>query len=241
MKAWTRANANGSDIVCPFCYVGKHALAQALQGFEHADEVQVLGHSFELDPTADNTPQRPLDKLLAAKYGISRAQAADQCDDLAATAAGLGLTFNWREAQYSGTRDAHRLLTLAQTVGKRDEAEERFMRAYFTEGQCPGDHDVLRRLCAEVGLDAERVDEVLFSDEFTDEVRDSERRAAHRGARGVPFFLIDDQYTFSGALPVPAMRNALQRAWALTHEQLTTIDVGVGGDVCATDGCSPQG
>ena len=217
IEVWT-------DIVCPFCYIGKHALAQALQDFEHADEVQVLGHGYELDPSADNTPQLPLDQLIAAKYGISRQQAGEQCDDVAATAAELGLTFNWREAKHSGTRDAHRLLALAATMGKRAEAEERFMRAYFTEGLCPGDQEVLRQLSAEVGLDSERVDEVLFSDEFTDDVLVSDHRAAHLGARGVPFFLIDGQYTFSGALPVPAMRNALERAWALRHDQLSTTE-----------------
>ena len=87
-----------------------------------------------------------------------------------------------------------------------------------------GDQEVLRQLSAEVGLDAERVDEVLFSDEFTDDVLVSDHRAAHLGARGVPFFLIDGQYTFSGALPVPAMRNALERAWALRHDQLSTTE-----------------
>lgn len=206
-----------SDIVCPFCYVGKAAMAQALQGFEHADEVTVVGRSFELDPTADGSSQGPIDEMLARKYGMSRQDAAAQNDRIASLAAQYGLEFNWRIMQTSGTRDAHRLLALADTLGKRQDAEDRFMRAYFVEGRCVGDHETLRELSAEVGLPSDRVDAVLASDEFGDVVTAQERAAQGMGVNGVPFFLMDEQYAFSGAQPVSVMSQVLDQVWQETH------------------------
>ena len=130
-----------SDIVCPFCYLGKRRLEQALATFEHRDAVEVTWHSFELDRGAPAVSDGPLVDLVATKYGIGAAQAAEQHRSIAAAAAELGLEFNWEQARYGNTFDAHRVVHLAADHGLADVAHDRLMRAYFTDGLAVGGPD----------------------------------------------------------------------------------------------------
>ena len=226
-----------SDIVCPFCYIGKRHLEQARAGFEHADDVEIAWHSYELDPTASARWDAPVAEAVAAKYGISVEQAEATQEQIAATAAAAGLEFNWRQARPGNTFDAHRLVQLAAASGLAAAAHERFMRAYFTEGVAVGDPAALRELAIEVGLDADAVDELLASDAFTNEVRQDEALAAEIGIRGVPFFVLDEKYAVSGAQPVEVFSSALRKAWDESHPRRTLIDVGEPGEACGPDGC----
>ncbi|WP_312295738.1 DsbA family oxidoreductase, partial [Dermacoccus nishinomiyaensis] len=146
-----------SDIVCPFCYIGKRHLELALDGFEHADDVEIAWHSFELDPTIEAVPDTTLVEKIAAKYGMTPEQSERSQEDIAARAAEVGLEFNWREAKFGNTFDAHRLVHLAAQHGRATEAHERLMRAYFTEGVAVGDTTELQRLGEEIGLPADDV------------------------------------------------------------------------------------
>ena len=207
-----------SDVVCPWCYIGKRRFESALQGFPHRDEVEVAWRSFQLDPSAP--PQSPgnLADRLARKYGVSREQAEAMNARVVAQAAGEGLEYRLDIACPGNTFDAHRLLHLADQSGLRAAAKERFLAAYFTEGKAIGDRETLVELAGEVGVDRNRAKEVLASDEFTDSVRRDEREAAELGISGVPFFVIDRRYGISGAQPSELIQQALDQAWAKSQE-----------------------
>ena len=170
-----------SDVVCPWCYVGKRRFEQALAGFPHRDEVEVVWRSFELDPSAP--PERTGDYAghLAGKYGVPLAQAQQMLDTMTATAAQEGLEFSFATARPGSTFDAHRLLHLAADRGVQGAVKERLLRATFTEGEPIGDHDALVRLVAEAGLDADEAREVLASDRYAAEVRGDEQQARAYG------------------------------------------------------------
>ncbi|GAA3691884.1 protein disulfide isomerase FrnE [Terrabacter ginsenosidimutans] len=227
-----------SDIVCPFCYLGKRRLEAALAQFGHADEVEVQWHSFELDRGASPVANVPLVDLVAAKYGTTREQAVAQHRSMAAAAAELGLTFNWEQARYGNTFDAHRVVHLAAEQGLADAAHERLMRAYFTDGLAVGDRDVLVRLAGEIGLDEGVVRDMLESDDYGNHVRSDEATAKMLGIESVPFFVLDRKYGVSGAQPVEVFAQALETAWEHRHEVPEPVAAGGGcGGGCGAGGC----
>jgi predicted DsbA family dithiol-disulfide isomerase len=204
-----------SDIACPWCAIGKKRLETALRQFEHAGEVQVVWHSFELDqtPTADRPHFASITELLAKKYGMSLAQAQAANDRVVAQAAAEGMAWDMQKVKPSATFDAHRLLQLAGQRGKQAQLMDRLMAAYFAEGQFLSDPAVLQKLAAEAGLDAPEVEAVLASERFAAEVRADEQIAAKNGITGVPFFVLGGRYAVSGAQPAAAMLQALTQAW----------------------------
>jgi len=227
-----------SDIVCPFCYIGKRHLEAALEAFPHRDAVQVVWHSFELDPGAAAVAEQPTTAMLAGKYGMSIEQARESQQQMTAKAAEVGLEFHLEEARSGNTFDAHRLVHLAAGQGLADAAHERLMLAYFTERESIGDHATLARLAADIGLDADRVSEVLAGQEFADAVRRDEQQAAAYGARGVPFFVLADAVGVSGAQPVEVFTQALEQAWAAAHPLPMVQGGGAGDASCDGDTCA---
>jgi predicted DsbA family dithiol-disulfide isomerase len=203
-----------SDIVCPWCYLGKHRFEQALAGFGHRDEVEVVYRSFELDPSAPADATTPTIELLASKYGMTPQQAESAQRQMEQRAAADGLTFRMAGLRSGNTRDAHRLVQLARANGRQPELVERLHRAYFTEQESIFDHESLARLAAEAGLDPAEVEKVLATDQYGDEVTEDEVTASSLGATGVPFFVIDRKYGISGAQPAETIARALEHAWA---------------------------
>jgi predicted DsbA family dithiol-disulfide isomerase len=203
-----------SDIVCPWCYLGKRHFEQALEEFGHRDDVDVVYRSFELDPSAPAGDTTPTVDHLASKYGMTPQQAEDAQRQMEQRAAEEGLTFRLEGLQRGNTRDAHRLVHLARERGRQAELVERLHRAYFTEQDSVFDHAALARLAAEVGLDPAEVAKVLDSDEYSAEVTADETVANELGATGVPFFVIDRRYGISGAQPATTITKALAQAWA---------------------------
>jgi predicted DsbA family dithiol-disulfide isomerase len=160
-----------SDVVCPFCYIGKRQFEIALDQFEHKDKVEVTWHSFQLDP---NTPKPSVGntyEMLSKKYGLTLEKAKEMSQGVVDMAALVGLHYDMDSTKPSNTFDAHRLIHLADKTGLADKAEERFFAAYFTEGQDISDESTLKKLSAEIGLNSSEVDAVLASDEFADAVR----------------------------------------------------------------------
>ena len=203
-----------SDVVCPWCYIGKRRLEAALAGWDHEGEVEVEYRSFELNPSAPPSEGRPLDQRLADKYGVSLEQAQAMNSRVTDAAAAEGLYYRLDIAQPANTFDAHRIIHLAASMGLRTEMKERLMAAYFSEGRAIGDRETLVDLAAEVGLDRERATAMMASDEFAGAVRAEEREASELGISGVPFFVIDRRYGVSGAQPSQLLRQALDRAWS---------------------------
>jgi predicted DsbA family dithiol-disulfide isomerase len=202
-----------SDVVCPWCYLGKRRFEQALSEFEHGADVEVVYRSFELDPAAPAGVTTPTLARLADKYGMSPAEASQAQREMEERAAGDGLTFRMAGLRSGNTRDAHRLIQLAKDRGRQAEMVERLHRAYFTEEDSVFDHDALTRLAVEVGLDKDEVSRVLAGDAYNDHVDTDEAMASAIGATGVPLFVIDRKYGISGAQPAGTITSVLEQAW----------------------------
>ncbi len=218
-----------SDVVCPWCYVGKRRLEKALGKL--GQKAEIRWHSFELDPSAPPLRTGDYAGHLAKKYGRSLAQAQQMLQQMTATAAAEGLSFDFGRAKGGNTFDAHRLLHLGAELGKQNELEERLFKATFTDGEPIGDRDALARLAAEVGIDEERARATLLSDEFADAVRADEANASELGITGVPFFVFGQKYAVSGAQPPDVLAQIIERTLAEQKPEL----------LATTDVCEPGG
>ena len=223
-----------SDVVCPWCYIGKRRFEAALAEFEHADDVEVLWRSFELDPNAPDSREitESQAELLAKKMGRPLEQVRAMQAQVTSVAASVGLQYRLDQTRPGNTFDAHRLLHLALEQDLQDPLKERFDAATFTEGLSVSDPDELARLAVEVGLDEARVREVLDSDEFAEAVRADESQARAYGISGVPFFVIDGRYGVSGAQEPDAILGVLRQAW----QERNPIEVVAGGAAPACEG-----
>jgi predicted DsbA family dithiol-disulfide isomerase len=201
-----------SDIVCPWCYIGQSRFSRALAGFEHRDEVDVIYRSFQLDPSIPPGQATPILDVLAARYGLTAAQAREAEAGVAATAAAEGLEFTADRAM-GNTFDAHRVIHLAREHGLQAPVLRRLYHAYFAEGRPvfePGD---LVGLAAEAGLDPGGAREALEDGCYSDAVRADEDRARGLGITGVPFCVLGGRFAVSGAQPAETFAQALRQAW----------------------------
>ncbi|MDI2585987.1 DsbA family oxidoreductase [Psychrobacillus sp. NEAU-3TGS] len=200
-----------SDFVCPFCYIGKRRLEEALQqaGFESQAEVEFK--SFELDPTSPKTSDKSMVEVLAEKYGQSVEAAKQMTAGVAEQAKTVGLNYNFDDMKPANTLDAHRLVKWASEQGKAKEANELLLHAYFIEAKEIGKHEVLLDLIESLGLPREEAEKVLNSDDYLTEVRLDIARAGQIGVRGVPFFVLNDKYAISGAQPLESFIGALNK------------------------------
>lgn len=242
-----------SDVVCPWCYIGKRRFEEALSRFAHRDEVEVQWRAFELDPSAPARRPGPDVERLAQKYEMTIDQAQAAQDRVARLADDEGLTFDFSISKSGNSLDAHRLIHLALERGgprAQDAMKERLFRAYFTEGEAIGDPEVLVRLASEVGRDGaeggdheallgeDEVRALLDGDSHLEAVRADEREAQGFGITGVPFFVIDRTYGVSGAQPADALLEVLETAWAESHPQTVLTPAGrADADACEDDSC----
>jgi predicted DsbA family dithiol-disulfide isomerase len=229
-----------SDVVCPWCYIGKRQFERAVASFSHPDEITVTYRSFELDPGAPAERSGTHAEHLAGKYGMTITQAEQAGQQMTQRAAADGLEFRFDLIRGGNTFDAHRLLHLAKDHGLQPEMKERLMRATFTEGLPIADRPTLARLAAEVGLPAAQVQTVLDGDNYADAVRADEQQAARYGITGVPFFVADGKYAVSGAQPPEVLLQLLQRAYDETS-QLTPVTATTGSNSeasCDGDSCA---
>ncbi|WP_210438312.1 DsbA family oxidoreductase [Nocardioides xinjiangensis] len=230
-----------SDVVCPWCYIGKRRIENALARFPYADEVEVHWRSYQLDPGAPVVPTERTSAMLARKYGQSPAGARQMQDRVEAVAAEEGLVYRLSETLHLNTVDAHRVIHLAHQQGGNElqgRVKEALLHAYFTEARNVADHAVLREVGLSAGLDAARLDEVLGSREFEQDVHADAAQAQAYGAGGVPFFVVDDRYGVSGAQPTEVFTEVLERAWAESHPRIEVLATSDGGEACGPDGCA---
>jgi predicted DsbA family dithiol-disulfide isomerase len=203
-----------SDIVCPWCYVGKARFEKALSGFAHRDEVEVIYHSFELDPgyPADKRGETNL-QMLERKFAMSAAQARGADGQVAALAHAEGLGFEV-ERPIGNTFDLHRVIHLGREKGVQRELLTALNQAYFAQARQVFDRDVIIEIGKAAGLDEAAVAEVLDGDAYADAVRQDEREAAELGISGVPFYVFDMALGVSGAQLGGTFSTALDQAWA---------------------------
>ena len=226
-----------SDFVCPFCHLGRRQLQLALEQFEHADEVDVIWHSFQLDRNAPDVVEGSNVERVAQKYGVSVEQMEQTHRAMAEAAAEVGLDFRWDKTVSGNSYAAHRLHHYARSVGGEDEFLDRLMRGWYSEGASIGDHDTLVRLATEAGLDEAAVRAVLDSDDFGQEVRTDLALAGQIGITSVPTFVLDQKYGVSGAQGVDALLKAVSYAWEDQGNRPEPAAGGCGGGCCGGGGC----
>ena len=188
-----------SDVMCPFCYIGKRKFEKALEQFPYKDEVEVEWKSFQLDPSIETDAAKTVHQFLAERKGISPEQAKQMNDRVTGIAKEVGLTYNFDKAVMANSFDAHRFSHLAKQEGLQDQAEELLFSSYFTNGKNTADHDTLIKLGTEIGINPEKMKEMLNSEKFFEEVDADINEAQKLGISGVPFFVINRKYAVSGA------------------------------------------
>lgn len=220
-----------SDVMCPFCYIGKRRFEQALGQFEHAGQVNVQWKSFQLDPSLKTEPNKNVTEYLAEKKGWTLAYAKDMNSHVTNMAKEVGLDYHFDKAVVANSFKAHRLSHLAAEKGLGDAMEERLFKAYFTEGRNIDDNATLTELAAGIALDAKCVSEVLNTDRYAGEVNNDIAEAQMVGVRGVPFFVINRKYAVSGAQGSEVFLGVLNRAWSELEPAQDT-----NGQSCDVDG-----
>jgi len=226
-----------SDVVCPWCAIGKRRFEAALERFDHREAVDVHWRAFELDPSAPSRFEGDTASRLAAKYGMTREQALTAQERLTATAALDGLEFHLDTTKPVNTFDAHRLLHYARSVGGQDALTERLFVGYFAEGRDISDCTTLVRLGEEAGLDATKSAEILAKGEYATDVRTDEREARELGIGGVPFFVIDRRFGVSGAQSADVLLQVLEEAWTNRYPHNGGPGDGDSDATCQGDAC----
>ncbi|MFC2947877.1 DsbA family oxidoreductase [Virgibacillus sediminis] len=211
-----------SDFVCPFCYMGKRRLENALENFTHKNDVILQYKSYELNPAAETMPVQNIHEYLAETKGMPVEEAKAMNESVGRQAAELGLDYNFEKMQHTNTFDAHRVAQYAEEQGKGREMTERLLRAYFSEGKLISDHAALIELAEEVGLDADAVTTLLKVDDYAIHVRGDEEQARQIGVQGVPFFVFNEKYAISGAQPEEVFKEVLEQVW---EEENSTPDL----------------
>jgi predicted DsbA family dithiol-disulfide isomerase len=202
-----------SDVRCPFCYIGKRKFEMALERFPNKDNVEVIWHSFQLDPSLQTRPDVNVLDYLARIKGITREQAAEMHEHVTEVAGEVGLSFDFDRSVLANSLKAHRLIQLAKTKGLGDRAEEELFKAHFTAGKNIDDDQTLAEIGELTGIPASETAMLIASDAYLDEVEQDESHARSIGIRGVPFFIFDDKYAVSGAQSPEFFLQTLQKTW----------------------------
>ncbi|HEX5026644.1 MAG TPA: DsbA family oxidoreductase [Agriterribacter sp.] len=222
-----------SDIMCPFCYIGKRNLESALEEFPDAENVEVEWHSFQLDPGIESGHGKNLYQYLSERKGLSLEQSIHMHQQVTERARRAGLEYNFDKAVVANSFDAHRVIQLAKSKGLGDAAEERLFYAYFTEGKDFSDHETLVQLGINIGLDEAETRQVLTGNAYADKVEQDISEAQHIGIRGVPFFVFDRKYAVSGAQPVDVFVNTLQQSFTEWQKNNPAVNLEItAGAVC---------
>ena len=203
-----------SDVSCPWCIIGLKSLEQALQRLDDKVSADLHFQPFELNPRMPSEGQ-DITEHLAEKYGATPEQSQRNREAIRARGEDVGFTFSMdKRSRIYNTFDAHRLLYWAAEEGRQRELEHALFKAYFTDGENPGAHEVLVRLAGDVGLDAARAREILASDAYAEETREQERFYLDQGIHSVPAVIINDRYLIQGGQPVEVFEQALRQVLA---------------------------
>ncbi|MDQ1096245.1 MULTISPECIES: DsbA family oxidoreductase [Chryseobacterium] len=223
-----------SDVMCPFCYIGKKNFEAALEKLPFRDEVDVEWKSFQLDRTLD--PAKTISTLdyFKQKKGFAEAQAEQMISQVTQAGKNAGIDFNFNDVQITNTYPAHRLLHLSKKYHCSSETEEALFSAHFTEGKNVADTEVLLSIASSVGIDRDEAKIAVTSHQFDEQIDQDLMEAEHHNVRGVPFFILDGKYAVSGAQPTALFEDALQQ----TYEETGSGSPSAQGGTCDTDECS---
>lgn len=228
-----------SDIMCPYCYIGKRRIEGALEQFEHKNAVEIEWKSFQLDSNFIASEDDDMAEHLATKYQKDKQWAQEMMDSMTENAKNSGLDFHFEKAVMANSFNAHRLLHLAKKHNLSNELEELLFKAYLTDGKDVNNLTTLSELGLQAGLDITEIEAVLQSDTYAKEVKEDILEAQSIGVQGVPFFVLDNKYAVSGAQHVETFVKTLEKVWEEGNfvskpTLLNTTD----GDSCGIDGCN---
>lgn len=227
-----------SDVVCPFCYIGKRKMEKALANFPHKDSVEIKWKSFQLNPDQQTNPSISTLEHLSASKGWSMEQTREITANVVEMAKAEGLDFDFEKAVVANTRNAHRLIHFAQSVHKGDAMKERLLLAYFSEGKNVDDFPTLIALGKEVGLDEAAVQKALESGAFDEGVDQDIYESKQLDVRGVPFFVLNGKFGISGAQSHEVFTETLDKAWAEFQKENPGLQIVSGS---AADSCEIGG
>jgi len=226
-----------SDVVCPFCYIGKKKLEKALAKFPQKEAIEIEWKSFQLNPDLKTNPSISTLEYLAESKGWSLEQAREISSQVVGMAESEGLTFNFENAVVANTKNAHRMIHLAKAAGKGGVMKERLLKAYFTEGLNIDDSKTLISLGKEIGLEEGSIKKLLESNQYEDAVDQDIYESRLVGVKGVPFFVLDRKFGISGAQPDEVFTQTLEKAWTEFSKENPELEiVGDSADSCEIDG-----
>ena len=220
-----------SDIVCPFCYIGKRKFEKALEGFAGKDNVSIEWKSFQLDPSMDNSEGLSVHEYLGKRKGGTTTDGKRMNDQMSAIAEDVGLHYDFDNTIIKNTIHAHRLLHFAKKHGLQNDLKERIFRAYYTEGKDTANFEVLVQLATEAGLDAAAAREVLNENLFETEVANDQEEAQQIGVQGVPFYVFNRKYAVSGAQSPEVFAQVLNKVWEEEQPGLIIENSGASCDI----------
>ena len=222
-----------SDIVCPFCYIGKRKFENALNAFGNKEQVEIIWHSFQLDPDMIPVQGQSVDQYLADRKGVSLKEGKEMNEYMSSIAKEVGLEYNFNKAIISNTMNAHRLLHLAKKEGVQNDVKEKLFAAYYTNGKDVGDTETLIQIGESGGLKGDEIRELLQSNEYIKEVRIDQFRGEQLGVQGVPFFVFNNKYAVSGAQTSEVFSNVLEKVW---EEENPLMELTAPAGFCTADG-----
>ena len=228
-----------SDIMCPFCYIGKRNFEKALAQFPNKELIEVEWKSFQLDPVMPEVPkyQDDMYKFVADRKGLSYEESKKRHQDLIQYAKSVGLEYNLDKALVTNSMKGHRIIQFAKTKGLGEKAEETLFYAYFTQGKNLNDKATLIELGKEIGLTESEVNKALIDPLYVQKVENDSREAQTLGAKGVPFFVVNRKYAIAGAQQPDEILQTLKKSfseWQKENPQ-TTLET-IQGKSCSTDG-----
>jgi len=226
-----------SDVMCPFCYIGKRRFEAALAQFAHKNEIEIEWKSFQLNPDMVTDPGTNIDQYLAEKKGWGLEQAKQMNAHVTQMAAEAGLTYNFDKAVVANSFNAHRISHLAKKRGFGDAMEEQLFKAYFTDGKNTDDQQTLVELGTQIGLDAAEITQTLESNAYADDVKHDIAEAQYLGIQGVPFFVMNNKYGVSGAQAVPVFKQTLEKAFDEWQKENPTPKL----EIIEGESCGPGG
>lgn len=228
-----------SDIMCPFCYIGKRRIEEALTLFEHKDAVEIEWRSFQLDPSFIASADDNMVEHLAEKYRKDNDWAQEMLDNMTQNAKNSGLDFHFEKAIMANSFNAHRLLQLAKKNHLSDQLEELLFKAYLTDGKDVNNLITLSELGLQAGLEADAIEQVLHSDMYSKEVKQDIEEANAIGVQGVPFFVLDNKYAISGAQAASTFLQNLEKVWEEGNfETKITLMNTTAENSCDINGCN---
>ena len=227
-----------SDVMCPFCYIGKRKIEEAINQFENKDSVTIEWKSFELDPSFVASPNESIAEHLANKYGRDIDWAKSSLENMTQNAKNSGLDFHFEKSILANSLNAHRLMHLAKKHNLSNELKEELFKAYLTDGKDVNNWNTLEEIGAKVGLPIPEIEELITSNDYVAEVRQDQQQAQKLGVTGVPFFVFDNKYAVSGAQATDVFLKTLEKSWEEGNFNASLqMQNSTDANSCGIDGC----